>query len=134
MSNVIPFPRMPEASHPRRNPDRRAYPRGGRRATDTAGHAPLVLLVDHDANTTARGAAILAKLHLAVAPTRTIAEPRRVMDSLRPNIVVASVAEAAALRQANSADLPVVILNEKMDPETLIQEIRRELRAHLRGA
>ena len=32
-----------------------------------------------------------------------------------------------------AADLPVVILNEKMDPETLIQEIRRELRAHLRG-
>ena len=62
---------------------------------------------------------------MAVAP--------RVMDSLRPNIVVASVAEAAALRQANAADLPVVILNEKMDPETLIQEIRRELRAHLRG-
>jgi alanine racemase len=55
------------------------------------------------------------------------------MESLRPNIIVASVAEAAALRQANSADLPVIILNDKMDPETLIQEIRRELRAHLRG-
>jgi DNA-binding NtrC family response regulator len=132
MSNVIPFPRCRGVA-PRRNPDRRAYPRGGRRATDTAGHAPLVLLVDRDANTNARCEAILAKLHFAVAPTRTIEEARRVMDSLRPNIVVASVAEAAALRQANSADLPVVILNEKMDPETLIQEIRRELRAHLRG-
>jgi hypothetical protein len=133
MSNVIPFPRMPEASHPRRNPDRRAFPRGGRRATDKAGHAPLVLLVDHDANTNARCEAILAKLHFAVAPTRTIEEAKRVMDSLRPNIIVATVAEAAALRQANAADVPVVILNDVMDPETLVDEIRRELRAHLRG-
>jgi hypothetical protein len=134
MSNVIPFPRMPEASHPRRNPDRRAFPRGGRRATDKAGHAPLVLLVDHDAHTNARCEAILAKLHFAVAPTRTIDEARRVMESLHPNIIVATVAEAAALRQTTAADLPVVILNDVMDPETLVDEIRRELRGHVRGA
>jgi alanine racemase len=56
------------------------------------------------------------------------------MHSLRPNIIVATVAEAAALRQANAADLPVVILDDVMDPETLVDEIRRELRVHLRGA
>jgi CheY-like chemotaxis protein len=134
MSNVLPFPRMPEASHPRRSPERRAFPRGGRRATDKAGHAPLVLLVDHDAHTNARCEAILAKLHFAVAPTRTIEEARKVMDSLHPNIIVATVAEAAALRQANAAELPVVILNDVMDPEMLVDEIRRELRAHLKGA
>jgi DNA-binding NtrC family response regulator len=134
MSNVIPFRRTPETSHPRRNVDRRAFPRGGRRATDKAGHAPLVLLVDHDAHTNARCEAILAKLHFAVAPTRTIDEARRVMESLRPNIIVATVAEAAALRQSNASDLPVVILNEVMDPETLVDEIRRELRAHVTGA
>ena len=134
MSNVLPFHRMPEASHPRRSPDRRAFARGGRRATDKAGDAPLVLLVDHDAHTNARCEAILAKLHFAVAPTRTIEEARRVMDSLHPNIIVASVSEAATLRQTNAADLPVVILNDIMDPETLVDEIRRELRAHVRGA
>ena len=133
MSNVLPFPRMPEASHPRRSADRRAFARGGRRATDKAGDAPLVLLVDHDAHTNARCEAILAKLHFAVAPTRTIEEARRVMDSLHPNIIVASVSEAAALRQTNAADLPVVILNDIMDPETLVHEIRRELRSHIRG-
>jgi alanine racemase len=55
------------------------------------------------------------------------------MESLRPNIIVATVSEAAALRQTSAADLPVVILNDVMDPETLVEEIRRELRAHLKG-
>lgn len=134
MSNVIPFPQGSDTSHPRRSPDRRAISRGGRRATDKAGHAPLVLLVDHDTHTAARCEAILAKLHFAVAPTRTIEEARKVMDALRPNIIVASVAEAATLRQANAADLPVIILNDVMDPQTLVDEIRRELRAQARGA
>ena len=134
MSNVIPFHRGHETSHPRRSPDRRAIPRGGRRASDKAGHAPLVLLVDQDETANARCEAILAKLHFAVAPTRTIEEARKVMDSLRPNIIVASIAEAAALRQANASELPVVILDPVMDPEMLVDEIRRELRAHARGA
>jgi len=134
MSNVIPFPHGHETSHPRRGLDRRAIPRGGRRATDKAGHAPLVLLVDHDENATARCEAILAKLHFAVAPTRTLDDARKVMESLRPNIIVASIAGAAALRQANASDLPVVILDNVMDPQTLVDEIRRELRAHLSGA
>ncbi len=131
MSNVIPFPRLSDAPHPRRLADRRAFPRGGRRATDKAGYAPLVLLLDRDANTIARCEAILAKLHFAVAPTRTIDEARKVMDSLRPNIIIATIPEAAALRQANASDVPVVILTDDvMDPETLVEEIRRELRAH----
>jgi hypothetical protein len=135
MSNVIPFPRTPDAPHPRRAPDRRAFPRGGRRASDKAGYAPLVLLLDRDANTIARCEAILAKLHFAVAPTRTIDEARKVMDSLHPNIIIASIAEAAALRQANASDVPVVILTDDvMDPELLVEEIRRELRAHRAGA
>jgi hypothetical protein len=134
MSNVIPFPQGHETSHPRRSPDRRAVPRGGRRTTDKPGHAPLVLLVDQDETANARCEAILAKLHFAVAPTRTIDEARKVMASLRPNIIIASVAEAAALRQANAAELPVVILDQVMDPAMLVDEIRRELRAHARGA
>ena len=133
MSNVLPFPRMSDGPAPRLNPDRRAFPRGGRRATDKSGHAPLVLLVDHDEHTNARCEAILAKLHFAVAPTRTIEEARRVMDSLHPNIIVATVAEAASLRQANASNLPVVILNDVMNPEMLVDEIRRELRAHAAG-
>src|SRR3954452_219811 len=137
MSNVIPFPSGHDTSHPshpRRSPDRRAIPRGGRRATDKPGQAPLVLLVDPDTTANARCEAILAKLHFAVAPTRMIDEARKVMNSLHPNIIVASIAEAAALRQANASDVPVIILDNVMDPETLVDEIRRELRAHARGA
>jgi hypothetical protein len=55
------------------------------------------------------------------------------MDSLHPNIIVANIAEAAALRKANAADLPVVILTEDvMDPEMLVREIRRELRTDVK--
>ena len=134
MSNVIPFPPTSDASHARRNPDRRAFPRGGGRDTDQAGQARLVLLLDPHGDISSRCVAILAKLHFAVAPTRSIEEARKVMDSLRPNIIVASVAEAAALRQTNASDVPVVILSDVMDPETLVSEIRRELRTHLKGA
>jgi CheY-like chemotaxis protein len=135
MSNVIPFPRPSDPMHTPRTVDRRAFPRGGRRATDRAGEAPLVLIVDRDPNSAARCEAILAKLHFAVAPTRSIEEAQQVMTSLRPNIIIASIAEAAALRHTNAADLPVVILNaDVMDPETLVDEIRRELRGQVRDA
>ena len=36
-----------------------------------------------------------------------------------------------ALRRATAADLPIVLLNDDvMDPEVLIEEIRKELRNH----
>ena len=115
----------------RRGPDRRSTRRGGRRTTDKAGFAPLVLIVDDNEDSNARCEAILAKLHFAVAPTRSIEEAGRVMEALRPDVIVARVADAAALRQATAADLPIVLLAEDLlDPEVLVNEIRRELRAH----
>jgi hypothetical protein len=130
MGHVLQFPQPPSGPEPRRIADRRAAPRGGRRATDQPGYAPLVLILDSDADSSARYEAILARLHFAVAPTTTLAEAQRVVDGLRPDVIVASVAEAAALRQVHASDLPVVILNERVkDPETLVEEIRRELRA-----
>jgi hypothetical protein len=46
-------------------------------------------------------------------------------------VIVARVADAAALRQATAADLPIVLLSEDLlDPEVLVNEIRKELRAH----
>ena len=53
------------------------------------------------------------------------------MDALRPDVIVARISDAATLRQATAADLPIVLLaNDLLDPEVLIEEIRRELRAH----
>ena len=106
MSNVIPFPRMPRASHPAGIRTVAPSLVVAARATDKAGHAPLVLLVDHDANTAARCEAILAKLHFAVAPTRAIEEARKVMESLRPNhrrSVVGSRRAAAGQRRRSAS-------------------------------
>lgn len=89
-----------------------------------------MLLVDADEDSNARCEAILARLHFAVAPTRSLEEAQRVMTALRPNLIVARVADAALLKQSMSDDLPIVLLNDDMlDPEVLVEEIRRELRA-----
>jgi hypothetical protein len=131
MGNVIAFRRANDPHEQRRGPDRRSTRRGGRREGDKKGYAPLVLLLDDNEDHNARCEAILARLHFAVAPTRSIDEASRVMDALRPDIVVARVADAAALRRATAADLPIVLLNDDvMDPEVLIEEIRKELRNH----
>jgi len=133
MANVLVFPRMPGMPEHRRGGDRRAQRRGGRRATDEPGYAPLVLLVDEEGSKSRRCEAILARLHFAVAPASSTEEAIRVMAAVRPNIIVARVADAAALRQATSADVPVVLLNDDLDPELLVEEIRRELRAKRRS-
>lgn len=131
MGNIIAFRRANDPHEQRRGPDRRSTRRGGRREGDKKGYAPLVLLLDDNDDHNARCEAILARLHFAVAPTRSIDEASRVMDALRPDIVVARVADAAALRRATAADLPIVLLNDDLlDPETLINEIRKELRNH----
>lgn len=131
MGNVIAFRRANDPHEQRRGPDRRSTRRGGRREGDKKGFAPLVLLLDDNEDLNARCEAILARLHFAVAPTRSIDEASRVMDALRPDIVVARVADAAALRRATAADLPIVLLSDDvMDPEVLIGEIRKALRNH----
>ena len=129
MGHIIVFPRVPGSPEQRNGADRRSTRRGGRRTTDKPGYAPLVLLVDGDEDSNVRCEAILAKLHFAVAPTRSVDEAIRVMEALRPNLISARIADAAALRQATAADLPLVILGDDLlDPEALVEEIRRELR------
>jgi hypothetical protein len=129
MGHIIAFPRVPGPPDHRRGPDRRRTSRGGRRETDRPGYAPLVLLVDSDGDSNARCEAILARLRFAVAPTRNLDEALRVMDALRPNVIVARPADAAALRRTTAGDLPIVLLaDDLLDPEQLVDEIRRELR------
>lgn len=113
----------------RRGPDRRSRPRGGRRAGDQQGYAPLVLLVDDDTTNGARCEAILAKLRFAVAPTYTVDEALRVMDALRPNVIVAHVADVARLEREAPAGVPVVVITEALEPpEAMVEAIRRALR------
>lgn len=129
MGTVVSFPRVPGLPEKRQGTDRRSRPRGGRRAGDKAGFAPLVLLVDEDAEKSARCEAILAKLRFAVAPAHTVDEAIRVMEALRPNLVVARVQDEPRLKKATPAGVPLVALTARHnDIEEMIEEIRRALR------
>ena len=129
MGTVVAFPRPSGVPDKRQGADRRSRPRGGRRAGDQQGFAPLVLLVDEDTESGERCEAILAKLRFAVAPARTLAEATRVMDALRPNLIVAHVSDPDALKRAAPNDVPLVVLSEGLSaPDAMIGEIRRALR------
>jgi hypothetical protein len=122
------MPNLPDKRQP--GADRRGRPRGGRRAGDKPGYAPLVMLVDENAENGARCEAILAKLRFAVAPAHTVDEAVRVMDALRPNLVVARVQDVERLRQATPSGVPFVALTEEHnDLELMVEEIRRALRS-----
>jgi CheY-like chemotaxis protein len=114
--------------------DRRQTPRGGRRPEDPNGYSPLVLVADDDANNGARCVAILSRLRFAVAPAYSVEEAIKVMESLRPNLIVTRLRDEAALREHMAAnpqigDIPVVTLTEENDaPQLMIEEIRQALR------
>jgi PleD family two-component response regulator len=130
---------MTAFSEQRSRPDRRRTPRGGRRDGDREGYAPLVLIVDDDKESGARCEAILFKLKFAVAPVTSADEALRVMSAIRPNIVVAHLRDEKALRAGiagdpHNASVPIVTLTEvTRDPDALVQEIRRMLRARAVG-
>lgn len=115
--------------------DRRRSPRGGRRPDDAIGYCPLVLVADDDASNGARCVAILAKLRFAVAPAHSVEEAIKVLDALRPNLIVARLADEPALREHMAAnpdmgDIPLITMTARNDdPDVLIEEIRQALRA-----
>lgn len=98
------------------------------------GYSPLILVADDDANNGARCVAILAKLRFAVAPAYSVEEAIKVMEALRPNLIVARLADEPALRaqmESNPAlgDIPLITMTaENDDPVVLIEEIRQALR------
>lgn len=88
-----------------------------------------MLLVDEDPESGQRCEAILAKLRFAVAPAHTLAEATRVMDALRPNLIVGHVSDPEALRRAAPPEIPLVILDDRLSaPDAMVGEIRRALR------
>ena len=130
MGTIVTFPRMPGVPDKRQGTDRRSRPRGGRRAGDKTGYSPLVLLVDENAENGARCEAILAKLRFAVAPAHTVDQAIRVMEALRPNLVVARTDDVARLQEATPQGVPFVALTEAHnDLELMVEDIRRALRA-----
>ena len=114
----------------RRGPDRRKQSRGGRRAEDRPGFAPLVLVADEDASSRDMCEAILAKLHFAVAPVDSIDRALSIISTLRPDVIVVHARDTAALQRAAwPAGIPLVNVTEELrDPDALIEAIRRAIR------
>lgn len=98
------------------------------------GYSPLVMVADDDASNGARCVAILAKLRFAVAPAHSLDEAVKVMQALRPNLIVARLADEPQLRAQMAADpslgeIPIVTMTAANDdPDVLVEEIRRALR------
>jgi CheY-like chemotaxis protein len=115
----------------RRGRDRRRQQRGGRRADDREGFAPLVMLVGDEPSVIERSEAILAKLRFAVTTSTSAEHALRVLPELKPDLVVAREDDGEKIRTSAMLRVPVVVLDGSMqdDPETLIKEIRRALRA-----
>jgi PleD family two-component response regulator len=124
---------MSPASERRDAPDRRRTPRGGRRPQDPQGYSPLILVADDDANSGARCVAILARLRFAVAPAHSVEEAIKVMEALRPNLIVVRLRDEPALRQEMATNpeigqIPMLTLTKENDaPQIMIEEIRRAL-------
>src|SRR5690242_7603883 len=106
-----------------RGPERRRLARGGRRATDVAGFAPLVLLLGRGESVVAQAEAVLAKLKFAVTTTGTVQEALRIMDGIRPDVVVADPDAAARLRLESLDHVPIVEMSSEMrdNPEALVE-------------
>lgn len=98
------------------------------------GYSPLIMVADDDANNGARCVAILAKLRFAVAPAHSVEEAVKVMQALRPNLIVARLNAEPQLRAQMAADpslgdIPLITMTaDNDDPAVLVEEIRRALR------
>jgi CheY-like chemotaxis protein len=123
---------MQPESENRRRPSRRRQPRGGRRAEDLAGSAPLILLVGDGPSVVEGAEAILARLKFAVSTSANVDDAVRVLPQLRPDLVVTSEQDGARLRDA--ANVPVVVRRSgaQVDPDVLIEDIVRTLRTSTR--
>src|SRR4029079_18761874 len=109
-----------------RGPDRRRVPRGGRRETDVAGCAPLVLVLGRGETAVAQAETVLARLKFAVTTTASVEEALRIMEGIRPDVVVAEPEAASRVRLEWPEHVPVVEMNGEMrdNPDALVEAIR----------
>lgn len=123
--------RVNASSEQRRTTNRRRQPRGGRRATDQPGFAPLVLVADEDADSRAMCEMILAKLRFAVAPVDSIDKALTVLTTLRPDVIVVHARDTLVIQRAAWPNgIPFVRVTDEMrDPDALVDAIRNAIRS-----
>ena len=115
-------------------PDRRQFGRGGRRASDRAGYAPIIVIIDDDATRLDLSEAILAKLRFAVAPFVSAEEAILAMHALSPEIVVARTDDVQTLRGRLPVDrdgraIPLLLLTADLtEPAALVEALRQLIR------
>ena len=115
--------------------DRRRFARGGRRPTDKAGFAPLVLVGGDDEGSRKRCEEILCALKFAVVPADSVDETIRALRDLRPNLVISNLRDIERLRieiasNTAAAAIPLITIDESiLETAPLVAEIRRVLRA-----
>jgi hypothetical protein len=80
----------------------------------------------------AQAEAVLARLKFAVTTTGTVEEALRMMEGIRPDVVVAEADAASRLRLEWPEHIPVVEVNGQMrdDPDALVEGIRQAIRAN----
>src|SRR4051794_29419677 len=119
-------------SFPERGPERRRLPRGGRPGGYAAGLAPLVLLLGRGGTVIQPAEAVPPRLKFGVTTTGTVEEALRMMEGIRPDVVVAEADAASRLRLEWPEHIPVVEVNGEMrdDPDALVEGIRQALRAN----
>jgi hypothetical protein len=117
-------------SDQRRQRDRRRVARGGRRPTDRAGFAPLILVADEDDATGAMSETILAKLRFAVARVDSVDKAIHVIGTLRPDVIVARGRDVSPLQRAAwPSGVPFVsVTDEISEPEALVDAVRHAIR------
>jgi hypothetical protein len=70
---------------------------------------------------------ILGELHLAVAPAADLSEALRVVDSLRPDLIVARASDAEKLRAQPGLDITIVEYSGASD-DALVDRVRAAMR------
>ena len=126
---------MTESSDKRGGADRRRQPRGGRRPADRSGYTPLVFVIDPRPSAREACEAILAKLRFAVAPFDSLDQAKRALNGLKPDIVLVVTDHLEEIRRMlpqgrDGRPVPVLPLPDiEVSPVTLVEEIRRALRA-----
>jgi len=120
-----------DQDRPERGPDRRKFPRGGRRTEDRQGFTPLVMVIDHDPNRRDLSEAILAKLRFAVAPVESVDKAISVIRSLAPAAIVGHADDLQRLRNVLPLEtIPFVAVTDEMArTDKLVDVVRAALRA-----